>query len=293
MEKIGHTFRLLRVSKNITLAQASQGIVTVAFLSRFERGQSDISVSNLLLLLRRINVEIFEFVHTNEFNNGVNISFEREVSNRYINKDILGLKHLISQINDDFIEADNFKTLKTIIVTALIDDLTGESLSVEQQQMVVSYLSSVNNWTSFEFYLFGNVLFMLPIEQVVELTKLMIKPGLSDILLKNDNITSAFRILNNTVTYCCEEGLYEDGWVFLSMMKKMAEHPRQFYERMKILSLEGLLAYYSKPHRVSLDMIHKALQICYLIGGQEVYQRERQAFVRVLESDELKYVTSF
>ncbi|MCH8625107.1 HTH family transcriptional regulator rgg [Lactiplantibacillus plantarum] len=293
MEKIGHTFRLLRVNKKITLAQASQGIVTIAFLSRFERGQSDISVSNLLLLLRRINVEIFEFVHINEFNNGINVSFEREVSDCYITKDIRGLDRLVDQVNNDLIEATSFKTLKIIMLTALIDDLTGKSLSKKQQQMVVSHLSSVNSWTAFEFYLFGNVLFMLPIEQVIVLTKLMIKPGLSFILLKNDNITTAFRILNNTVTYCCDEGAYDDGWFFLGMMKKLAGHPRQFYERMKVLSLEGLLAYYSRPRQIALDMIHKALQVCYLVGGQEVYQRERQAFVRVLEDDELKYVTNF
>ncbi|MDY1543514.1 helix-turn-helix domain-containing protein [Lactiplantibacillus pentosus] len=293
MEKIGHTFRLLRVSKKITLAQASQGIVTIAFLSKFERGQSDISVSNLLLLLRRINVEISEFVHTNEFNSGINVSFEKEVSHCYINKNIAGLEKLINQVDGDLIESDNFKVLKKIMLTALIDDLTGKSLSNDQQQLVIAHLSSVNSWTSFEFYLFGNVLFMLPLEQVVELTKLMIKPGLSYILLKNDNITNAFRILNNTVTYCCEEGSYDDGWFFLGMMKKLAEHPRQFYERMKILSLEGLLAYYSRPREMALDMIHKALQICALVGGQEVYQRERQAFVHVLEANELKYVTSF
>ena len=65
MENIGGTFRLLRKSKHLSLDAVGKGIVTTSFLSRFERGQYDISVQNLNRLLERINVTWSEFVYIN------------------------------------------------------------------------------------------------------------------------------------------------------------------------------------------------------------------------------------
>lgn len=59
--KIGQIFKYFRRTKHITLKEASQGIVSIPFLSRFENGLTDISFSHLLELLNRINVQLSEF----------------------------------------------------------------------------------------------------------------------------------------------------------------------------------------------------------------------------------------
>ena len=47
MTEIGEIYRDLRLGKHVTLKDASNGIVSLAFLSRFERGLYDISFNNL------------------------------------------------------------------------------------------------------------------------------------------------------------------------------------------------------------------------------------------------------
>lgn len=63
MQKYGPYFRELRQSKNVTLAElAADTGLTEGFISRFERGQSDITVSKFTALLNALNVAIEEFL---------------------------------------------------------------------------------------------------------------------------------------------------------------------------------------------------------------------------------------
>ncbi|MFD1393857.1 helix-turn-helix domain-containing protein [Lacticaseibacillus jixianensis] len=63
MQKYGPYFRELRQSKDVTLAQlAADTGLTEGFISRFERGQSDITVSRFTALLEALNVAIEEFL---------------------------------------------------------------------------------------------------------------------------------------------------------------------------------------------------------------------------------------
>lgn len=62
----GHTLRYFRKSKSLTLEYVARDIVTVAFLSKVERNLSDISLTNFLLLLNRMEIEFIEFMEVHE-----------------------------------------------------------------------------------------------------------------------------------------------------------------------------------------------------------------------------------
>ncbi|WP_413218005.1 helix-turn-helix domain-containing protein, partial [Streptococcus pneumoniae] len=51
MEQIGKVFRQLRESRNISLRQATGGQFSPSMLSRFETGQSELSVEKFLFAL--------------------------------------------------------------------------------------------------------------------------------------------------------------------------------------------------------------------------------------------------
>jgi transcriptional regulator with XRE-family HTH domain len=59
-KEIGAAFRELRLQKGYTLKYAARGIVSVQFLSQFERGQSSISLARLAALLTNIRVSVVE-----------------------------------------------------------------------------------------------------------------------------------------------------------------------------------------------------------------------------------------
>lgn len=61
MNNFGELYRRLRKGKEIQLKEAAEGIMSPQAVSKFERGDSNITVSNLLLLLDKINVSYEEF----------------------------------------------------------------------------------------------------------------------------------------------------------------------------------------------------------------------------------------
>ena len=61
MENNGYFIKKLRLSKNLTQSQLAEGILSKNFLSRYERGESQVNDSTFLRLLERMNIYFSEF----------------------------------------------------------------------------------------------------------------------------------------------------------------------------------------------------------------------------------------
>ena len=61
-EEIGKVFHDFRVNRNISLKQIADENVSISQISRFERGESDLSVSKFLIALENMKVETGEFM---------------------------------------------------------------------------------------------------------------------------------------------------------------------------------------------------------------------------------------
>ena len=61
MENNGYLIKKLRLSKNLTQSQLAEGILSKNFLSRYERGESQVNDSTFLRLLERMNIYFSEF----------------------------------------------------------------------------------------------------------------------------------------------------------------------------------------------------------------------------------------
>ena len=62
LEQIGKVFRQLRESRNISLRQATGGQFSPSMLSRFETGQSELSVEKFLFALENISASVEEIL---------------------------------------------------------------------------------------------------------------------------------------------------------------------------------------------------------------------------------------
>lgn len=63
MHYIGEVFKELRTGRRISLREATGGKFSYSMLSRFENGESDITISKLLIGLENIRTELSEFVY--------------------------------------------------------------------------------------------------------------------------------------------------------------------------------------------------------------------------------------
>ncbi len=62
MNEYGKTIRKIREEKGYTMQQLSDGILSTSFLSKFERGNSDISISYFFQILERLSLSYDEFL---------------------------------------------------------------------------------------------------------------------------------------------------------------------------------------------------------------------------------------
>src|SRR5699024_7021743 len=103
MEHYGATFRTFRQNKGYTLKQVATGIVSISFLSKFERGDSDISFSVMIALLDRMMVtyEEFYFLHNAGKSNAIE-EFFRVSGKAYMTRDIPTLLTLKQQSLENY-----------------------------------------------------------------------------------------------------------------------------------------------------------------------------------------------
>lgn len=60
MKHYGEIIKMIRLSKNKTLKDLSDPSISVSLLSRFERGESDISVTRFMVILEKLNIQLSE-----------------------------------------------------------------------------------------------------------------------------------------------------------------------------------------------------------------------------------------
>ena len=61
-DNLGEVFKNLRTNRHISLKQISNERVSAAQISRFERGESDISLEKFLIALSNMHIEVSEFM---------------------------------------------------------------------------------------------------------------------------------------------------------------------------------------------------------------------------------------
>ncbi|MBZ1511488.1 Rgg/GadR/MutR family transcriptional regulator, partial [Leuconostoc mesenteroides] len=155
MTEIGEVFKIFRTGKNVTLKEASHNIVSYPFLSKFERGLTDISFTHLLELLDRINVQLseFEFLYQkcNANNNDLLPSFQKA----YQSGDIVVLKSHLRLWQH---KQGKFAELQVIQLKMMLTTLNADNITKKEILILEDYFKNISNWTFFELYLFGHAM---------------------------------------------------------------------------------------------------------------------------------------
>ncbi|MBF0746605.1 helix-turn-helix domain-containing protein [Gemella sp. 19428wG2_WT2a] len=238
---LGKTLRYFRKSKNLALEYVCQDILTVSFLSKVERGLSDISANNLLLVLKKLGIDLYEFAHIYSlFQESEDLDFIK-LHNLYSNKEISSIKNILE--NNKNKSYYNNKKIDKILLQILISKLETTTVNKKDIKYVHSYLMTLNSWTYRDLYLYC---------QSLHLYDHNIMINLSNIALKTcnkyyDNINYTFSIiymlLNNTILQCLKFNDIENAEYFLNSLLNKKINNRDYYHKLKTRSLEILVSY--------------------------------------------------
>ncbi|MGT2751189.1 Rgg family transcriptional regulator [Streptococcus orisasini] len=234
MKEFGKIFKILRESKNLSLREASQDAISMAQLSRFERGQSSISIDSFFQCLDNINVLLDEFQSIyNDYTLTDDIRFNKELFEAYLNNDYLKLDKFLNDLEIEKIKYPDKKSLylNSIIVKIIIYTCDqSRKVSKKDLNFLVDYLFSVEQWGRYELWLFINGASVFTINTLITLSSEMLgRVQFYDELLENRR--KIYQMLLNVVTICIENDYLAHALKFMNSIDSLQLSEADVFER--------------------------------------------------------------
>ena len=162
---LGEVFHEFRRNRNISLKQIADENVSASQISRFERGESDISLSRFLQVLENMHVEMNEFMDAvHGYEKSETIQFMRQLVPLEYKRDKAGFERLFSEQKEKFEKRPSVYQyhLNMILAQSFICKCDSSvPFPKEYLDDVTDYLFTVEEWKIYELILIGNLyLFM-------------------------------------------------------------------------------------------------------------------------------------
>lgn len=222
MDSYGKTFREIRKQKNLTLQYIAKDIMSVSMISKFERDESDVTLSRIIPLLNRMNVTLEEFLYThNEFKKS---EFREKLSlviKAYHQSNVTIIRKIIEEEEEKFTKTEitDFR-MNSLMFEAILSDLTGEPLAQESIDLVVNSLWSLEVWGEYEVTIYGNMIKVLNIESVILLSKEIFKKSKRYARLMSHR-ADIYGIIFNTIIVCLEKRKLKKRLFFYLKLKTL------------------------------------------------------------------------
>lgn len=284
MQKYGEIIRSIRKSKGMTLSDTSKGIISMPFLSKFERGESDISSVSLFKILDRLNIDIKEFdLLVNGFLENEQQQFLKKLRIALIEDD---LNYLKISYNEQFHKYETDKNVRyqhnMLIIHFYICNIEKKSPKKMYIDKIKEYLLNIDDWGYYELTLYGNVLLALPTNLVVVLTKTACAKGAIYLNLSPVHNQLAL-ILLNTITTLIDSNEFSQINYFISKTESVLNHTEWLYEKNKLNFLKGIVLIHTNNYKKGKEMCNKSIQTFYDFNLNEVGKTHQEYLQKVLD----------
>lgn len=290
MNHPGETLRYIRKSKKVTLSELAQGEVSVAFLSRFERGDCDISFTHLLNLLNKLNVTIDEFLYVkNDYEVGDLQQFFESI-NKYVMEDNL---HMLQVLHD---RMDSLYIMKkkihylhfSIIASLYVQRISKKKPEPKMVKLLSDYLSNVDVWGYYELIVYNNSLFSFPVDQMISLSRMAYEKSMDYSPLGKGEDKKQL-ILINTATVLLEHDRLTEANTFLILLNGLLDQESDFYMKIKLMYIRGIYTIKLGKRQRGEEMALKAIQILTELESTSQASTHANYLQEVLNSTILKH----
>ena len=177
MNNYGKLFKKFRESRGLVLKDIAKLGVSVSHISRFERENTDLTISKFMLALNAINMPIDEFMYAaNDFQRDEFNEILEKISLFVSARNVSGMEKLLITQVEKIEKRETFYTLNTILIKIRLQDLSDKSYYDESDiQYLSDYLFSVEYWGCYELLLFANTVDVLNHQTMMLLSREMCK----------------------------------------------------------------------------------------------------------------------
>ncbi|BAP85380.1 transcriptional regulator [Paucilactobacillus hokkaidonensis JCM 18461] len=166
--KIGSLVKQIRQSKKIPTETIYRDIMSKSMYYKFENSKNDITSSNLLIILDRLNMSLkeFEYLIHDGLLPAYQESFQRMYSAIY-RQDVDDLQelHQSTKLNQKKKLRTEDRHLQTL-VELYIEKLSGQPLDSKKVDIIKTYLLKCDSWYYYEWSLFNNSIFIFDVATI-------------------------------------------------------------------------------------------------------------------------------
>ena len=286
MENYGEIFKTYREARGLSLKDIAESGLSTSQLSRFEKGESDLTITKFIKALRKIKMPINEFMYaTNNFKIDEINRLWVQIQTLFITKDIHGLQKLLSEQQEMEREVKIFQQLNTTIIKIYLSDLTKEKLYTQKDiDYIVDYLFGVDYWGEYELLIFSNLLFALNHEMSMMLLKEMNRrTDLYREISKNRRIIASMNV--NAFIMCIERNKWLDAHYFEKQLEMTFFKETEIYERYYFYFAKQMLRYKKDGEDNAIIEMKKIIAGLKMVDCHNIASSFEEELAKMLGSD--------
>ena len=289
MKNYGETFRTIREQKGYTMKQVSHEIVSISFLSKFELGASDISLTSFIKLLQRVSVTFEEFQFLNQ-NNRIDLLelFFQEAGDAYMNRDLSQIDRLKKQELDKWkktgLEPFRCNAIMLHVYESIIRNT--EIVATEGDlEFLHDYLFKVEVWGYYEFSLYNSTILLMNPDMVINLSETVYKK--SDQMKQHPKLHKVIiSIMINTLIYLTggqsKKFLYErECEQFFLYLDEIGIEDHDLRTRNELIAMRGLVEIRRGEKGKGIGLIEDSIETLKKLGALKL-AREKEEYLALV-----------
>lgn len=265
--KLGITLRKVRKGKKISLCSVADEHLSKSQISRFERGESEISCIRLINILDKLHISLDEFLvlHDEDYTNTeLFANLVQYIRKQYSSQNIKNIAALLSDSSHYTLNSFEKTMIKSILHTMDSSIIP----SNKELLQLTDYLFKVEKWGYYEITLLGNCVRTINYNSYFLLTKEMLNNYIYSSLNKtNKRIVTQLAI--NCLILSVGKEEFSNCTCLINEIKALLDNELNFYEQTVFLYATGYFEF--KRHSDSgIEKMKQAIQVLDILGEDKL-----------------------
>ena len=286
MEDFGTVFKKLRESRHLSLADISKMGVSTSQISRFENGESDLTITKFIAILKKMNISIDEYLYVvNNFKRDDLSELLYQINKYLINHDAKGLKNLLvtyQEKTDDSI----YHRLHILIIKIRLSFLDSyNQYELKDIEELSEYLFSVEYWGIYELLIFSSVIDVLEPQLYMTLLREMNRRvDFYKDIPRNKKLIIIMNI-NANIT-CVEANDFISADYIEKQIIRMNIEETDLYERLFFKYAKNIYNYKVSKDEKYLEVIKKIIAAVKIADSEHLAENFEEHLNKILQLNE-------
>ena len=278
---LGNTLRKIRQGKHKSICKIADENLSKSQISRFERGESEISCIRLINILDKLNISLEEFmiIHNSDKNLTNFIGLINFIREEYLADRIENIKKLLV-----YSPIYNISLFDKIMIKSIIHTVEKDIKPTDDElKKLTDYLFLVEIWGYYEIILLGNCARTLDYNTLFLLTKEMIRNYFySSINKTNKKLVTQLAI--NCLIISIDYGKSKNCIFLIKEINDLLSNELNYYEKTVFLYARGYFEF-RKNNKNGIQKMQQALQIFEILNEKSILKHYSDHFLSIIDKD--------